>query len=61
MSALGLAALALVVALRSEGGRRTLAAIPAATLLGQLTFPTVGGILLPAAWLAAAVLVLRRR
>jgi hypothetical protein len=61
ITALGLVALTLVVALKSVGYRRTLAAIPAATLVGQLSFTTLVGILLPAAWLTAAVLVLRQR
>ena len=56
----GLAALAVVVAFIGRGGRRLFAAIPAATLVGQLLFPIVGGVLMLAAWLAAAAFALGR-
>ena len=51
---LGLAALAIVIAGVARGGDRLLAAVPAATLVGQLVFPVGGGLLVAAAWLGCA-------
>ena len=57
---LGLLAFTVVVAFTRRGGRRLLAAVPAATMAGVLLFPVVGGILILPAWIAAAALALGR-
>ena len=54
LSALGLAALAIAIVVLARGGDRLLAAVPAATLVGQLAFPVGGGLLMAAAWLGCA-------
>ena len=59
LSALGLAALTAVIALTGRERGRLLAAVPAATLVGQLTFPVGGGLLMAGAWLGLATLVRR--
>lgn len=56
----GLIALALVVAVVGRGRRRLLAAVPAATLIGLMLFESGGGVLILAAWLAAAAMALGR-
>lgn len=61
LSALGLAALAIVIALVCRGSDRLLAAVPAATLVGQLVFPVGGGLLMAAAWLGCAWIQSRTR
>lgn len=57
----GLAALAIAIALLGRGGDRLLAAVPAATLVGQLVFPVGGGLLMAAAWLGCAWALPRTR
>lgn len=56
----GLAALSIAIALLGRGSDRLLAAVPAATLIGQLVFPVGGGLLMAAAWLACAWVQTRR-
>ena len=56
----GLSAFTVVVAFIGRGRRRFLAAVPAAATAGWLLAPIGGGILMSAAWLAAAAVVLRR-
>ena len=53
---LGLVAFAVAVAATGRGNRRLLAAIPLATLVGMLLLESGGGVLVLAAWLAAAAL-----
>ena len=53
----GFIAFAVVVAVVGRGGRRLL---PAAILIGLLLFGSVGGVLVLAAWLAAAAMAHRR-
>jgi len=55
---LGLVAFTIVVATLGSGRHRLLAAVPAATLVGVIAFESGGGVLILAAWLAAAVIVL---
>lgn len=50
----GLAALTMAIVLLGRGSDRLLAAVPAATLVGQLVFPVGGGVLMAAAWLGCA-------
>jgi hypothetical protein len=56
----GLVAFIIVVAVAGRGRLRLLAAVPAATLAAILLFPVGGGVLIVAAWLAAAAIGLRR-
>jgi len=56
----GLVAFIVVVAVAGRGRLRLLAAVPAATLAAILLFPVGGGVLIVAAWLAAAAIALGR-
>ena len=56
----GLLVFTVVVAFSGRGGRRLLAAVPAAQLAGVLLFPVGGIVLVLAAWLAAAALAVGR-
>ena len=60
LTLVGLIAFTIVVAVVEYGRRRLLAAVPAATLIGVLLFENGGGVLVLAAWLAAAALALGR-
>ncbi len=53
---LGLIVFAVAVAATGRGSRRLLAAIPVATLVGMLLFESGGGVIVLAAWIAAAAL-----
>lgn len=55
----GLLGLAYVLAVRGAGRRRWLSLIPLATSASVITFVTVGGWLMLATWLAAAVVALK--
>ena len=55
---LGLLALTGVIAFVSRGGHRLLGVVPATTLAGVTFYVAAGGILMLAAWLAAAALAL---
>jgi MFS family permease len=57
----GLLALSIAIALLGRGSDRLFAAIPAATLAGQLVFPVGGGLLMAAAWLGCALAQRRTR
>jgi hypothetical protein len=57
---LGIVALTIAVAASSKGAARLLAAIPATALLGMLNLEVGGGVLVLAAWIAAAVVAERR-
>ncbi len=56
----GFIAFTVVVAVVGRGRRRLLAAVPAATLIGLFLFESGGGVLILAAWLAAAAMALGR-
>lgn len=58
---IGLVSLTIAVAVVGRGRRRLLAAVPAATLIGILLFENGGGVLILAAWLAAAAVALGGR
>jgi len=58
---IGLVSLSIAVAVVGRGRRRLLAAVPAATLIGMLLFESGGGVLILAAWLAAAAVALGGR
>ncbi len=60
LTMVGLIAFTVVVAVVGRGRRRLLAAVPAATLIGLLLFESGGGVLILAAWLAAATMALGR-
>lgn len=60
ISVIGLAALTVSVGVTMRESSRALAAIPAGVLVGWLTVPIGGGLLIATAWLAAAALALRR-
>jgi hypothetical protein len=55
LTGLGLIAFTLAIAVAGRGRRRLLAAIPLATLIGWSLFESGGGVLVLAAWLAAAM------
>lgn len=61
LTLVGLIAFTVVVARAGSGRTRLWAAVPAATLVGQMLFPVGGGVLMLAAWLAAARLALQTR
>ncbi len=54
LTGIGLVAFTILVAVPSSGRRRLFAAVPAATLIGVMLFESGGGVLILAAWLAAA-------
>jgi len=56
LSLVGLIAFTIVAAAGGRGRHRLFAAVPAATLVGQLTFSVGGGVLIMAAWLAVAAM-----
>jgi hypothetical protein len=56
----GLIALTVAIAVSGRGRRRLLAAVPAATVIGWSLFESGGGVLVLAAWLAAAAMTLDR-
>ena len=58
LTLIGLIAFTLVVAVVGRGHRRLLATVPAATLIGVMLFESGGGVLILAAWLAAAAMAL---
>jgi hypothetical protein len=58
LTGVGLIAFTLGIAVVGRGRRRLLAAVPAATLTGLLLFESGGGVLILAAWLAAAAMAL---
>jgi len=60
LSLVGLIAFTIVAAAGGRGRHRLFAAVPAATLVGQLTLSVGGGVLIMAAWLAAAAMDLGR-
>jgi hypothetical protein len=57
---LGLVAFTVTVAAVGRGGSRLLAAVPAATLIGIVLLEVGGGVLVLAAWLAAAAIAMRQ-
>lgn len=57
---LGLVTLTIATAVTSRGSARLLAAIPAAALLGMMLLELGGGVLVLAAWLAAALVATTR-
>ncbi len=59
-TAVGLTALTVAVAVAGSGRLRLLAVVPAATLIGLMLFESGGGVLILAAWLAAAAMALGR-
>lgn len=61
LTVLGLAALTIAIVVLARGGDRLLAAVPAATLVGQLVFPVGGGLLVAAAWIGYAWVQRRTR
>ena len=61
LTLVGLVSLTIAVAVVGRGRRRLLAAVPAATLVGMLLFENGGGVLVLAAWLAAAAVALGGR
>ena len=56
----GLIAFTVAIAVSGRGRRRLLAAVPAATLIGWSQFESGGGVLVLAAWLAAAAMAFDR-
>ena len=60
LTGVGLIALTVAIAVFGRGRRRLLAAVPAATLIGWSLFESGGGVLILAAWLAAAAMALDR-
>ena len=56
----GLIAFTVAIAVSGRGRRRLLAAVPAATVIGWSLFASGGGVLVLAAWLAAAAMALDR-
>jgi hypothetical protein len=60
LTMVGLIALTVVGAVVGRGRRRLLAAVPATTLIGWFLFESGGGLLILAAWLAAAAIALDR-
>jgi hypothetical protein len=56
LTALGLIAFTLAIALTGRGRARLVAVIPLMTLIGWLLFESGGGVLVLAAWLAAAAI-----
>ena len=61
LTMVGLIAFSVVGAVAGRGRRRLLAAVPAATLIGWFLFESGGGVLILAAWLAAAATALGSR
>ena len=60
LTGVGLIAFTVAVAVAGRGRRRLRAAVPAATLIGWSLFESGGGVLILAAWLAAAAMALDR-
>lgn len=58
MTGIGLIVFSVSVAVVGSGRRRLLTAVPAATLIGLMLFQSGGGVLILAAWLAAAAMAL---
>ena len=56
----GLIAFTVAIAVSGRGRRRLLAAVPSATVIGWSLFDSGGGVLVLAAWLAAAAISLDR-
>ena len=60
LTMVGLIAFTIAIAVAGRGRRRLLAAVPAATLIGWFLSESGGGVLILAAWLAAAAMALDR-